>query len=100
MLLFFLKDYEDDFEDIDDEDYEEDEDSQQQDREEKEVEGPQLRKGPPIAKNSEVEEIQKAINAENEKIKNFFPKQRAKEILSKNYEKEQKVGMWMGISLF
>ncbi|KAJ6659305.1 hypothetical protein lerEdw1_019176 [Lerista edwardsae] len=83
-----FEDYEDDFDDIDDEDYEEDEDSQQQDREEKEVEG-QLRKGP-LAKNSEVEEIQKAINAENENVKNFFPKQRTKEILSKNYEKEQK----------
>ncbi|XP_066483668.1 cytoplasmic dynein 2 intermediate chain 1 [Tiliqua scincoides] len=81
-----FEDYEDDFDDEDDEDGEEDEDSQQEDREEKEV---QFRKVP-IAKNSEVEEIQKAINAENEKIETFFPKQRTKEFLSKDSEKEQR----------
>lgn len=90
MLLLFLKDYEDDFDDIDDEDDEEYEDRQQQDEEEKEVER-QFKKGP-IAKNSEVEEIQKAINAENEKIQTLFPKQRTKELLSKNSEKEQTAG--------
>ncbi|XP_053115144.1 cytoplasmic dynein 2 intermediate chain 1 isoform X2 [Hemicordylus capensis] len=83
-----FEDYEDDFDDLDDEDEEEDEDSQQQEKEE--VEEERVRKVP-IAKNSEIEEVQKAINAENEKIESFLPKQRINESFLKECEKELKI---------
>ncbi|XP_044281254.1 cytoplasmic dynein 2 intermediate chain 1 isoform X2 [Varanus komodoensis] len=81
-----FEDYEDDFDEVDDEDGEEDENSQEQERADRETEE-KIRKVP-IAKNSEIEEIQKAINAENEKIETLFPKQGKKEFLPKECEKK------------
>ncbi|XP_061442948.1 cytoplasmic dynein 2 intermediate chain 1 [Rhineura floridana] len=78
-----FEDYEDDFDDINDN---EDEDSQEQENEEREMEE-RVRKVP-IAKNSEIEEIQKAINAENEKIETYLPKQKKNAFLPKENEKE------------
>lgn len=83
-----MKDYEDDFDDIDDEDEDEDGASQEQEKEERETKE-KVRKIP-VAKSAEVEAIQKAINAENEKIETFLPKQREN---PKGREKELKIGM-------
>ncbi|XP_042332248.1 LOW QUALITY PROTEIN: cytoplasmic dynein 2 intermediate chain 1 [Sceloporus undulatus] len=81
-----FEDYEDDFDDVDDED---DEDNQEQEKEEREAE--EKLKKINIAKNSEIAEIQKAINAENEKIETFLPKQRKKEFHPKQHEKKPKL---------
>ncbi|XP_062981942.1 cytoplasmic dynein 2 intermediate chain 1 isoform X2 [Elgaria multicarinata webbii] len=84
-----FEDYEDDFDEIDDEDGEEDENSQEEEKDEREAE--ERARKVPIAKNSEIEEIQKAINAENEKIETFLPMQRQKEFLSKECEKKMRM---------
>ncbi|KAK9396101.1 WD repeat-containing protein 60 [Crotalus adamanteus] len=80
-----FEDYEDDFDDFDDED---DESSQNAKNEKEEIEA-ELQKVT-IMKSSEVEEIQKAINAENEKIKAFLPNSRKNEHLLKDHEKYSK----------
>ncbi|XP_034985670.2 cytoplasmic dynein 2 intermediate chain 1 [Zootoca vivipara] len=81
-----FEDYEDDFDDIDDEDEDEGGDGQDQEKEERETKE-KVRKIP-VAKNAEIEAIQKAINAENEKIETFLPKQREN---PKGREKELKI---------
>ncbi|XP_028606422.2 cytoplasmic dynein 2 intermediate chain 1 isoform X1 [Podarcis muralis] len=81
-----FEDYEDDFDDIDDEDEDEGGASQEQEKEERETKE-KVRKIP-VAKSAEVEAIQKAINAENEKIETFLPKQREN---PKGREKELKI---------
>ncbi|XP_060104050.1 cytoplasmic dynein 2 intermediate chain 1 [Heteronotia binoei] len=82
-----FEDYEDDFDDLDDED----DDAESLGNGEQEDEGREakenVRKGP-IVKNSEIEEIQKAINAENERVKTFLPEQRKNEFLPQEGEKE------------
>ncbi|KAL7976498.1 hypothetical protein Chor_008447 [Crotalus horridus] len=80
-----FEDYEDDFDDFDDED---NESSQNAKNEKEEIEA-ELQKVT-ITKSSEVEEIQKAINAENEKIKAFLPNSRKNEHLLKDHEKYSK----------
>lgn len=89
MIIIFLKDYEDDFDDFDDED-----ESSQNAKNEKEETEAELQKVT-ITKSSEVEEIQKAINAENEKIKAFLPNSRKNEHLLEDHEKYSKIGMWL-----
>lgn len=88
ITIIFLKDYEDDFDDFDDEDDE----SSQNAKSEKEGAEAGLQKVT-VAKSSEVEEIQKAINAENEKIKAFIPNSRKNEHLPKDHEKYPRIGM-------
>nr|XP_006111967.1 WD repeat-containing protein 60 isoform X1 [Pelodiscus sinensis] len=77
----YLTNYEDDFEDYEDDfdDDEEDNDNEDRDSEEK------LREIP-ISKKSEIEEIQRAINAENERINIMPPKK-----MQKEHEKEPKM---------
>ncbi|XP_026536720.1 WD repeat-containing protein 60 [Notechis scutatus] len=80
-----FEDYEDDFEDEDDEEDE----SSQNTKSEKEAEAG-LQKVT-VTKSSEVEEIQKAINAENEQIKAFLPNSRKNEHLPKDHEKYPRI---------
>ncbi|XP_030405978.1 WD repeat-containing protein 60 isoform X5 [Gopherus evgoodei] len=78
----YLTNYEDDFEDYEDDfddDDDEDNDSEARDSEER------LREIP-VSKKSEIEEIQRAINAENERIGTLLPKQ-----IQKEREKEPNV---------
>nr|XP_060638550.1 cytoplasmic dynein 2 intermediate chain 1 isoform X1 [Anolis sagrei ordinatus] len=84
-----FEDYEDDFDDVDDEDDEEEEDNQEQEKEEGEAE--QRVNKPLMAKNTEIEEIRKAIYAENEMIGSLLPKQRKKEFHPKEPEKKPKI---------
>ncbi|XP_058035728.1 cytoplasmic dynein 2 intermediate chain 1 isoform X3 [Ahaetulla prasina] len=81
-----FEDYEDDFDDFDDEDDE----SSQNAKSEKGGAEAGLQKVT-VAKSSEVEEIQKAINAENEKIKAFLPNSRKNEHLPKDHEKYPRI---------
>ncbi|XP_072859003.2 cytoplasmic dynein 2 intermediate chain 1 isoform X3 [Pogona vitticeps] len=81
-----FEDYEDDFDDIDDEDDEDDEYSQEQEKE-KEAAEENVRKIHTV-KNAEIEEIQRAINAENEKIETFLPKQTQNKFVSKEFEEK------------
>ncbi|ETE69292.1 WD repeat-containing protein 60, partial [Ophiophagus hannah] len=80
-----FEDYEDDFDDFDDE---EDESSQNAKSEKGAEAGLQK---VTVTKSSEVEEIQKAINAENEKIKAFLPNSRKNEHLPKDHEKYPRI---------
>ncbi|XP_070585524.1 cytoplasmic dynein 2 intermediate chain 1 isoform X2 [Erythrolamprus reginae] len=81
-----FEDYEDDFDDFDDEDDE----STQNAKSEKGGAEAVLQKVT-VAKSSEVEEIQKAINAENEKIKALLPNSKKNEHLPKDHEKYPKI---------
>ncbi|XP_074982083.1 cytoplasmic dynein 2 intermediate chain 1 isoform X5 [Caretta caretta] len=75
----YLTNYEDDFEDyVDDFDDDDDEDNDSEARDSEE----RLREIP-VSKKSEIEEIQRAINAENERIGTLLPKQ-----IQKEHEKE------------
>ncbi|XP_037746986.1 cytoplasmic dynein 2 intermediate chain 1 isoform X4 [Chelonia mydas] len=75
----YLTNYEDDFEDyVDDFDDDDDEDNESEARDSEE----RLREIP-VSKKSEIEEIQRAINAENERIGTLLPKQ-----IQKEHEKE------------
>lgn len=51
----------------------------------------------PRAKNAEIEAIQKAINAENERLETFLPRKKKNEFLPKECEKELRMGMWLSI---
>ncbi|XP_063157903.1 cytoplasmic dynein 2 intermediate chain 1 [Candoia aspera] len=81
--------YEDDFEDYEDDFDDEDENSLNTEKEKGEAGGGLQRVT--VTKSSEVEEIQKAINAENEKLEAFFPKSRKNEYLSKDCEKKPRI---------
>nr|XP_056713265.1 cytoplasmic dynein 2 intermediate chain 1 [Euleptes europaea] len=83
-----FEDYEDDFDDVDD-DEDDTEGPGDGEREEEEQEAAEKVRKVPVVKNSEIEEIQKAINAENERVKTFLPEQRKDELLPKECEKEQ-----------
>ncbi|CAM4522339.1 unnamed protein product [Lepidochelys olivacea] len=78
----YLTNYEDDFEDyVDDFDDDDDEDNDSEARDSEE----RLREIP-VSKKSEIEEIQRAINAENERIGTLLPKQ-----IQKEHEKEPNI---------
>ncbi|XP_048367590.1 cytoplasmic dynein 2 intermediate chain 1 isoform X2 [Sphaerodactylus townsendi] len=77
-----FEDYEDDFDDTDDD--EDDVEGQGTgEREEEEREAEEKVRKVPVFKNSEIEEIQKAINAENERAQTFLPGQKKNEFLPK-----------------
>ncbi|XP_054848145.1 cytoplasmic dynein 2 intermediate chain 1 isoform X2 [Eublepharis macularius] len=80
-----FEDYEDDFEDMGDEDEVE---SQGNREREEEKEAEEKVQKVPVLKNSEIELIQKAINAENERVKTFLSEQRKSEILPEECEKD------------
>ncbi|XP_067398793.1 cytoplasmic dynein 2 intermediate chain 1 isoform X2 [Emydura macquarii macquarii] len=78
----YLTNYEDDFEDYED-DFDDDDD-EDNDREDRDLE--ERLSEIPVSKKSEIEEIQRAINAENERIGISLPKQ-----IQKEHEKEPKM---------
>lgn len=80
-VLLLLKDYEDDF------DNDEDKSGEERDAEEN------LREIP-FSRISEIEEIQRAISAENDRICTSLPKK------IENEKKETIMGMWLDTSLF
>lgn len=80
-VLLLLKDYEDDFDD------DEDKSGEERDAEEnvREI---------PFSRTAEIEEIQRAISAENDRICTSLPKK------IENVKKEPIMGMWLDTSLF
>ncbi|KAL8164939.1 UNVERIFIED_CONTAM: WD repeat-containing protein 60, partial [Gekko kuhli] len=83
-----FEDYEDDFDDGDDDGDGDGESQGKGEREEEEEEAKENVRKVPVVKNSEIEEIQKAINAENERVKTFLPEQSNNKSLPKECEKE------------
>lgn len=79
--LLLVKDYEDDFDDYD-EDRSEEGDTED------------ILREIHFSKTSEIEEIQRAINAENDRICTSLPQ------TIKNEKQEPVMGMWVGTSLF
>ncbi|XP_077159291.1 cytoplasmic dynein 2 intermediate chain 1 isoform X2 [Paroedura picta] len=82
-----FEDYEDDFDDMDEDDVDVKGQGNGEREEEEQGSGENVRKAP-VIKNSEIEEIQKAINAENERVQTFHPEQRKNEFIPKECEKE------------
>lgn len=80
-VLLLSKDYEDDFED------DEDKSGEKRDAEENQREVP-------FSGTSEIEEIQRAITAENDRIFTPLPKK------LENEKKEPVMGMWLYLSFF